>query len=385
MTTLFCVSASAEQAERLVVSGPRRDFIELARAVNARIVYRGVRPSRRGVAGRLAGPHIQQSFATSRQLARGDVCFADGEHLGIPLLGFLFARRKRRVRVVMLGHLVDRPWKRVLLALTTRLVPDGTIVVHSQTQLERVRGWVARSWGVTLIPYQVDTAYWVPEPTHGQSELPIVLAVGSENRDYDTLTEAATGLPVQVVIAAGSHWARQTAGTAHLPENVRYLDKPLPFTELRSAYADAAMVVVPVHDVTNQSGVTVILEAMSMAKPCIVTASRGQRECVLGPTVLADGQLDESTTGSRGPRVFGDSPGEAATGLYVPPNDVAALRAAIMHLIDNSELGRELGAAAREAAINHFSIERYVESLGALLGEAQAPGVSSSRTSEPAL
>ena len=385
VNTVFCVSASAEETARLLADGPRRDFVELAHAVNAKVVYRAVRPSRRGLLGRLAGPHIKQAFATSRQLANGDVCFADGEHLGVSLLGFLFARRKRRVRVVMLGHLVDRPWKRVLLAATTRLVPNGTLVLHSQTQLERIRGWVARSWRVALVPYQVDTDYWVPELPSAEEGLPIVLAVGSENRDYDTLIEAATGLPVQVVIAAGSHWARQTAGAGHLPDNVRYLDKPLPFAELRSAYASAAMVVVPVHDVTNQSGVTVILEAMSMARPCIVTASRGQRECVVGSTVQADGALDESTRLSRGPHVFGGVRSGAATGMYVPPNDAGALRAAIVRLIDHPALGDDLGQAARVAAKNHFSIERYVESVAALLVEAGAPRAACSAVGEAAL
>ena len=388
MTTLLCVSASAAETERLLASGPRRDFVELARAVNGRIVYGGAGPSRKGLLGRIAGPHIKQSLAVSGQLRRGDVCFADGEHVGIPLLAFLFARRRRRVRVVMLGHLVDRSWKRVLLGVTTRLVPNGTLVVHSQTQSDRIRGWVAKSWIVALVPCQVDTAYWAPESSETPSKLaivPIILAVGSENRDYDTLTQAATGLPVQVVIAAGSHWARRTAGAAHLPENVKYLDTPLPFAELRTAYAGAAIVVVPVHDVTNQSGVTVILEAMSMGKPVIVTASRGQRECIAGPTVSADGTLDECTTTSRGPQLFGDAAGEAATGLYVPPNDAPALRAAIKRFIEHPETGRELGAAAHHAAARHFSIERYVSTLAQLIEGPSFRRASATATGEPAL
>ncbi len=382
VTVVCCVSVSAKQAEQLLDDGPRRDFIELARAVNARILYRGVRPSRRGAVGRVAGPHIKQSFSASKQLVRGDVCFADGEHLGIPLLAFLFARRKRYVRVVTLGHLVDKPWKRILLAATTRLVPSGTLVVHSQTQLERIRGWLAKSWEVTLIPYQVDTAYWSPERPYGENELPIVLAVGSENRDYDTLVGATVGLPVQVVIAAGSYWARQTAGSGHLPDNVHYLDKPLPFAELRKAYAASAMVVVPIHDVTNQSGVTVILEAMSMARPVIVTASRGQRECIKGPTVLAEGHLEQSTVTSRGPQLFGDRPADGVTGVYVPPGDAAALRSAILHVVANAEQGREMGAAARAAATAHFSIERYVHALGEVI-TGVAPQPVSGLANEP--
>lgn len=385
MTTLLCVSASEADTERLLASGPRRDFVELARSVNGQIVFRSARPSRKGFAGRIAGPHIKQSLTTSGQLVNEDVCFADGEHLGVPLLAFLFARRKRRVRVVMLGHLVDKPWKRLLLAITTRLVPNGTLVLHSQTQLERVRSWVAKSWNVALVPYQVDTAYWAPEPKREGTEPTIVLAVGSENRDYDTLTRAAAGLPVQVVIAAGSHWARRTAGAEQLPANVRYLDKPLPFTDLRTAYANAAMIVVPLQDVTNQSGVTVILEAMSMGKPVIVTASRGQRECIVGPTVSAESTPDESAGRTRGPHLFGGSPDSTATGLYVRPNDAAALRTAILRFIEHADLSRELGLAARAAAEKHFSIERYVATLGQMLSPSRAAHPAATPSGEPVL
>lgn len=385
MTTVLCVSASKPETERLVAGGPRRDFVELAAAVNARIIYRSPRPSRKGLAGRIAGPHMKQSFATAGKLSQGDICFADGEHLGIPLLAFLFARRKRGVRVVMLGHLVDRPWKRFLLAATTRLSPHGRLVVHSQTQVERIRGWVAKSWLVDLVPYQVDTTYWERTVPASQDGLPVILAVGSENRDYDTLAEAVAGLPVKVLIAAGSHWARQTAGAASLPDNVRYLDKPLSFDELRQQYTEASMVVVPLQDVTNQSGVTVILEAMSMGTPVVVTATRGQRECIAGPLVLADGSVDESATAARGPQIFGDSPDRSATGIYVPPADPLALRAAIVRLLNDPDLGHELGMAARDSATRHFSIERYVETLAGLLKKATDGRTSPMPAGEPAL
>jgi glycosyltransferase involved in cell wall biosynthesis len=49
------------------------------------------------------------------------------------------------------------------------------------------------------------------------------------------------------------------------------------------------------------------------------------------------------------------------TGLLVPPRDVPALRGALQRLLDDPELRRRLGAAARERIRTHFSWERSTD------------------------
>jgi glycosyltransferase involved in cell wall biosynthesis len=126
--------------------------------------------------------------------------------------------------------------------------------------------------------------------------------------------------------------------------------------------------VVPLADVTNQSGVTVILEAMSMGLPVVVTASRGQRECIVGPLVSAAG-IDCAVTADRGPQAFGDRVEGGSTGLYVAPGDADGLRAAVELLIRDERLRRDLGEAARRASEVHFGIDRYVDEMAELLAE----------------
>ena len=361
------VSATRAHTVALLHDGPRRDFLELAEASGAIVAYQEARSNHSGFASKFVGPHVRQAWRAARRLNRGATVFADGEHNGLPLVIFAALLGRRPGRVVMLGHLVSRRWKLPLLWVATRLGPRGVLVLHSVEQRRILAPWVGRRWRVVLTPYQVDTDFWTPGHARPDGGLPLILAVGSENRDYATLVRAVDGLPVRVVIAAGSHWARETAGASALPANVRRLTEPLGFSALRDLYRESACVVVPLHDVPNQSGVTTILEAMSCARPIVVTASRGQQECVEGPLVRADGSLDAAATSARGPKVFGASAGCESTGLYVAPGDSDALRAAIERVLADGPRASLMAAAARRAAVEHFSIERFVETLSALL------------------
>ncbi|MCC7362939.1 MAG: glycosyltransferase family 4 protein [Dehalococcoidia bacterium] len=366
MTVLLAVSASEAETARLTAGGPRRDFLELTEAVGGTVVYReGVKA--RGWRAKLLGPHVRQAWRVAGMARRGDVIFADGEHVGLPLLLFLAVRGRRPARVVMLGHLLSKRWKLALLWLATRAGPRGQLVLHSVEQHAIAAPRLGRRWRARLVPYQVDTAFWHAQEGVEPPGRKLVVAVGSENRDYETLTAAARGIDADVVIAAGSHWARETAAAGELPANVRYLSEPLGFAELRELYARAAVVAVPLHDVPNQSGVTTILEAMSMGVPVVVTASRGQRECVTGPLVTGDGARDALATADRGLQVLGGAAAPGATGLYVPPGDVAALRAALAQLLGDAEARAALGAAGRASAVQSFDTDRFTAALAALL------------------
>lgn len=374
MTVRLAVSATAEQAAALTENGPRRDFIELANRTNAEVLFQSRAAGRGGLAAKLFGPHLAQAWTLARRTRSGDRLFADGEHIGLPLLLLLaFRRRSQPASVVVLGHFLTRWWKLLLVWIATRIGPPGVLVLHSTAQAERVRRWLGGRWTVELVPYLVDTAFWTrtsPLPVPVGDEPPLVLAVGSENRDYETLVRAARGLHAHVFIAAGSHWARRIAGSGSLPDNVEYSGEARSFAELRSLYEAASVVVVPLADVPNQSGVTTILEALSMGTPVIVTATEGQREYVAGPLVTTR-FVDAAGTEDRGPHLFdATEPAGEMTGLYVPPRDSLALRHAIERVLLDTGLARQLGEAARRSAVAHFDIERYTARLASLLQPA---------------
>lgn len=378
------VSVTPERADAMRSNGPRRDFDVIRDETDGILCYAS-RQHRRGYLGRLLGPHLELAWRMARQAtSTRDAIFADGEHVGLPLLLFLAVHLRRPARVVMLGHLPGRWWKRLAFAAFTRLWTPGVVLVHSVEQRRILESWLGKNWRIEAIPYQVDTTYWTPTelPRSDRSERdrwPTVLAVGAEHRDYLTLLRASQGLPCRVVIAGGSHWARNTTDVGELPDNVEYLEQTLGFDELRDRYRQAFAVVVPLEDIPNQSGVTTILEAMSVARPVVVTASRGQRECVAGPLIHPDGTIDFAATADRGPSLVTESvtSSERPTGLYVSPTDPIALRSALHALLDDPALCETLATNARASTERDFTVEafairvaRHLDPLGSTLTAA---------------
>ena len=81
--------------------------------------------------------------------------------------------------------------------------------------------------------------------------------------------------------------------------------------------------------------VTTMLEAMSMGKAVIVTETRGQRDVIQHGT----------------------------NGIYVPPGDPQALRAAISHLLAFPSEAARLGANARRTVESEMSLDLWAERI----------------------
>jgi glycosyltransferase involved in cell wall biosynthesis len=204
---------------------------------------------------------------------------------------------------------------------------------------------------VVFTPFMVDTRFFAPEQvTARQSDRPHICAVGLEARDYPTLLQAVRGLDLEVTIAAASPWSKRSDTTEGetIPEHVRVSR----FTqlELRQLYADCQFMVMPLYDVNFQAGVTAILEAMAMSRAVVCSRTPGQTD------VVVDGE----------------------TGLYVPPADPQALRAAIEYLIAHPEDAARMGQAGRRRVEQMMNLDCYTERLGrvALMASAPASGRS---------
>jgi glycosyltransferase involved in cell wall biosynthesis len=282
--------------------------------------------------GRSALLSLRHARAAAARLREFDVVFTDGEHLAIPLAMLMRVARERVPHLTIGHHLTTRakrPYFRVMGA--GRRI--DRIVLHSSHQV----GIVPRRLGVpgsklALVPYPADAHFWAPRPV---PEEPLVVAAGREHRDYLTLAVACAGLDVDVRVASGSlhspgaTWTRPTAW----PDNfsVGFADH----LELRDLYARASVVAVPLVPNDFQAGITTIVEAMSMGKAVVVTATEGQRD------VVTDG----------------------VTGVTVPPGDSMALRRAVVRLLVDPAERRRLGENARRMVEQELDVRIYARRL----------------------
>jgi glycosyltransferase involved in cell wall biosynthesis len=195
------------------------------------------------------------------------------------------------------------------------------------------------------IEHPVDEEFFAPRDAPRR----IILSAGETQRDFPTLIRAVEGLEVPTVIAANLIGAftgfrtrlRSAESTLDVPDSVTV--GPLTPTELRDAYAQAIVVVVPLVPAENNAGISVILEAMAMGRPVIATRTVGQVD------VIRDG----------------------VDGMYVSPGDADDLRAKIIHLQNHPEVADEMGRRGREAVLARHRTARFVSAVRA---EAAAMG-----------
>ncbi len=269
--------------------------------------------------------------------------------------------------LVLVSDWLSRPRKATLMR-RLRLHRHIRAIVNTSTvqmEFEATRLGIPRD-KLHHEPLPVDERFWLPGgPPTGR----MICSVGWEARDYRTLFRAVEGLDLQVQLAVGitalgganadtpsnaplarfeplrntfsfnlhKDWMDDVA-QGRVPANVR-VDYQLSPRALRDLYAGARFVVVPLHDVDSDCGMTTITEALAMGKALIVTATRGQVD------VVRDGEH----------------------GLYVPPGDATALRSAIEYLLANPGVVDRMGRAGRALAESRHSLDRHVQRLGALL------------------
>ena len=195
---------------------------------------------------------------------------------------------------------------------------------------------------VHTIYHGLDTAHFAPATAAQAASRPgspLVLAVGRlvEKKGFDTLVEAiallrAQGRPLRCRIvgedgSAGDALRAQIA-RLRLDGSVE-LHGPVTQDQLREVYHEAQIFALPcrILDDGDRDGFpNVLAEAMASGVPVVSTAISGI------PEMVDDG----------------------VHGLLVPPQDAAALAAAIARLLDDPELHARIAAAGRQRICERF-------------------------------
>jgi glycosyltransferase involved in cell wall biosynthesis len=198
--------------------------------------------------------------------------------------------------------------------------------------------YIARRWSSKLptvvIGSLIDTAFFRPSDDGPTGDY--IFSIGQDSgRDYPTLLAAMDNVPIDL-------WLRTSR---ELPEhvvtlkNVRVLREAVSDCALRDLYANCRFVVAPLSQTNNASGVSTIQEAGAMGKALIVTDNPAIRDFIV--------------------------PDE--TCLMVPRHDAAAMRNAILRLLNDPDLCARLGRNARRFAEETGSLAVYATRLGAAM------------------
>jgi glycosyltransferase involved in cell wall biosynthesis len=270
------------------------------------------------------------------ELGRTDVVFT-------PLAALLpLAARGRRLPVVVINFGLNLIWRRASRArravLRQSLRAAARVICLGVAQQRELTVEAALDpERVLSMPIPVDDVFFTPSPhVEGRS----VLAVGKDlARDYAAYVDAVRALDVDARIVAHPRNLEGVAPT----ENVTLL-RDLSFLQLRDEYARAACVVLPQRSDaypygSEGGGLTALLEAMAMAKP-IVASDRP---------------------------ILHDYVDDGVEALLVPPEDPPALRAAIERVLDDSELARSLGTAARARVERAHTSRNFAAQLAPVL------------------
>jgi glycosyltransferase involved in cell wall biosynthesis len=196
--------------------------------------------------------------------------------------------------------------------------------------------------GVDLTEYRPDLSGAAVRAELGWAGRPIVAAISrlDPEKGHDVLLEAmrrlATRCPDARLVIAGRAAVDPAGRHAALQRRIESLGlgaavRLVGFRrDIPALLAAADVCVLPAE---AEACGRVLLEAMAMAKPVVATASGGT------PEIVQDG----------------------VTGILVPPGDAGAVAAALENLLRDPGRAGSMGAAGRDRAVAHFTIEAHAE------------------------
>jgi glycosyltransferase involved in cell wall biosynthesis len=227
-----------------------------------------------------------------------------------------------------------------------RFLARAARVLVGSPALARSPALAAHSDRVAVVPYGVDPAEWTASESavaaiRRRHPGPIVLFLGRLvwYKGVDVLLRSmATVDGTLLVVGDGPERGRlsRLAATIGL-RRVSFVGAVA--GHQRAAHYRAADVFVVPSVSPAESFAIALLEAMACGTPVVST---------------------DLGTGTSWVNVHGD------TGMVVPPRDPAALTQALVHLLGDPGLRRELGAAARRRVEAHFSKSAMLDKLGAI-------------------
>lgn len=207
--------------------------------------------------------------------------------------------------------------------------------VLSRGQLPVLREWLdVPASRLYYVPLGIDTAYF---PKTRLPDSPMVLSMGNDrDRDPATLFEAMRILRYQMPETRVVVQSRAASAAPYGIEVTPRLTGP----EVKRLYAQSSVVAIATRHNLHVSGMTTALEAMSMGRPVVLSATPGASDYVQDGT----------------------------TGRLVLPGDPQAMADAVVELLMDRELLAGMGAAAA-AHVREFHTESAMAKILAAIAQ----------------
>ena len=172
-----------------------------------------------------------------------------------------------------------------------------------------------------------------------QSSEEYIFTAGNVGRDYKTLMSAANDLGEKVVAVVERNAITGKTGLEGIGERPPQIFYDLPYDKYLDKMARAKLVVLSLENVPYAAGQMVMLDAMAMGKPLIV---------------------------SRVPATI-DYIKDGNTGMFVSPGNAKELKDKIMFLLTHKQLREKLGRNARKEIENGLNMESMARAIHACI------------------
>jgi glycosyltransferase involved in cell wall biosynthesis len=284
-------------------------------------------------------------LASLREANRAEVVLSTVDTVGIPLLLLKHAGRLRPPLVYVAVGLPERIARlrtgRMRRLYARALAGSAAVVAYSEAEAAELGAFMAehgRATRVEFVPFGVDEKALAP--SLGQPSVDVVTVGADPHRDVDLFLRLAGELrnrSFRLVTTA------ERARTLAPPPNVE-VEADIPFDLMQRRLEEARVVALPVLDNSYSGATTVLLQALALGKPVVVTRTRA----------IASG--------------YGLVDGENCR--LVDPGDAEAFGRTVAGVLRDEWHARSLGARARRTVEAGLTWDRYVDRLEALLRDA---------------
>ena len=295
------------------------------------------------------GGDFASMLASLRLVNAADVVLSTVDTVGIPLVLLKRAGLVRKpVVYTSIGlpeRLLQLRGKRMTRLYRAALGGAAAMLAYSEHEATWLRDWLGPgSPPVIFLPFGVDVEAFRPDSSNDPRT--DVVSVGADpRRDFELLLDVASRRPeLSFRIVASAERARTLPS---LPANVE-LEVDLSLDDAHARLVDARVVALPVRENSYSGATTVLLQAMALGKPVVVSRT----------AAIASGYELEDGINCR----------------LVEPGNVDAFEEAILQMLTGVDASTALGTRARQTVERSFSWERYADALWQVLsGVTRSP------------